>query len=148
LVFYDLWLLAQQQSYSAIEISNILNQNNEAGLRHWLGRLLELGLIIKTGKGKGAQYSISPEYIRKINFKRKTTLKNIEDHRLEELVRKDITAYPNSGFSEIHQRIGLEINQYKVKRILKDMVEKEILDTLGETRGMKYQLKQNLQEND
>ncbi|MBN8566241.1 MAG: hypothetical protein J0M25_05855 [Flavobacteriales bacterium] len=45
----------------------------------------------------------------------KTNLKNIEDYRLEELIIKDLTAYPDSGFSEIHQRIGLEINQYKVK---------------------------------
>jgi ATP-dependent DNA helicase RecG len=134
-------LLAQQQSYSAIELSNILNQNDESGLRHWFGRLLELGLIEKTGIGKGTQYSVNPEYIRKINFKRKTSLKNIEDYRLEELIRKDVTAYPNSGFNEIYQRIGEEINQYKVKRILKNMVEKEILDTLGETRGMKYHLK-------
>ncbi len=28
------------------------------------------------------------------------------------------------------------------------MVEKKIIDTSGETRGMKYYLKQNMQEND
>ena len=67
---------------------------------------------------------------------------------MEELIRKDVTAYPNSGFSEIHQRIGEEINQYKVKRILKLMVEKEVLNTIGGTKGMKYYLKQNLQENE
>jgi len=143
----SLGLLAQQQSCSAIEMSNILNQNDESGLRHWLGRLLDLGVIVKTGKGKGTQYSVNPEYIRKMNFKRKTSLKTIEDYRLEELIHQDLTAYPNSGFSEIHQRIGLEINQYKVKRMLKNMVEKEILDTIGETKGMKYYLKQNPQEN-
>lgn len=75
-------------------------------------------------------------------------MKNIEDYRLEELIHKDIKAYPNSGFSEIHQRIGLEINQYKVKRMLKNMVDRDILDTTGGARGMKYQLKQNLQENE
>lgn len=41
---------------------------------------------------------------------RPTNLKNIEDYRLEELIFKDIKAYPNSGFGEIHQRIGFEIN--------------------------------------
>jgi hypothetical protein len=30
-------------------------------------------------------------------------LKNIEDYRLEELIYKDLKAYPNSGFSEIHK---------------------------------------------
>lgn len=144
----SLGLLAQQQSFTSLEISNILNQNEEVGLRNWLGRLVDLELIIKTGKGKGTQYAVNPEFIRKINFKGKTNLKNIEDYRLEELIFKDIKAYPNSGFGEIHQRIGLEINQYKVKRMLKSMVERKILETSGETRGMKYHLKQNLQEND
>jgi len=137
----SLGLLAQQQSYSAIELSSVLNQNDETGLRHWIGRLLELGLIEKTGKGKGTQYSVNPEYIRKIKFKRKTSLKNIEDYRLEELICKDITAYPNSGFSEIHQRIGLEINLFKVRRILKLMVEKGDLIMNGAKKGAKYFIK-------
>jgi len=77
----SLGLLAQQQSCSAIELSTILNQNDELRLRNWLGRLPELGLIVKTGKGKGTQYSVNPEFIRKINFIRKTNLKNIEDYR-------------------------------------------------------------------
>jgi ATP-dependent DNA helicase RecG len=144
----SLGLLAQQQSYTALEISSILNQNEEVGLRNWLGRLIDLELVIKTGKGKGTQYAVNPEFIRKINFKGKTNLKNIEDYRLEELIYKDLTAYPNSGFGEIHQRIGKEINQFKVKRMLKNMVDKEILETKGKTGGMKYQLKQNVLENE
>jgi ATP-dependent DNA helicase RecG len=60
------------------------------------------------------------------------------------LIFKDLSAYPISGFSEIHQRIGSEINQFKVKRMLKNMVDKEILETTGGTKGMKYRLKQNL----
>lgn len=55
-----------------------------------------------------------------------------------------LKAYPDSGFSEIHSRIGLEINQFKVKRMLRKMVEKNILKSLGGTRGMKYQLKQSM----
>ncbi|MFZ4725737.1 MAG: ATP-binding protein [Paludibacter sp.] len=140
----SLGLLAQQQSYTAVEISSILNQNEEAGLRNWLGRLVELELIVKSGKGKGTQYAVNPEFVRKINFKGKTNLKNIEDYRLEELIYKDLKAYPNSGFSEIHSRIGLEINQFKVKRMLKSLVEKDVLESSGSTRGMKYQLKQSL----
>ncbi|MBL0236026.1 MAG: putative DNA binding domain-containing protein [Saprospiraceae bacterium] len=143
----SLGLLAQQQSYTAVEISNILNQSEEVGLRNWLGRLIDLELVLKTGKGKGTQYAVNPEFIRKINFKGKTNLKNIEDYRLEELIFKDLKAYPNSGFSEIHPRIGLEINQYKVKRLLKFMVERDVLDTRGERKWTKYFIKQNLQEN-
>jgi len=143
----SLGLLAQQQSYSAVEMSKVLNQNDESGLRNWLGRLPELGLIIKAGKGKGTQYSVNPEFIRKINFIRKTSLKNIEDYRLEELIRKDLTAYPNSGFSEIQQRIGEEINKHKIRRILKQMVDNKILKTEGIKKWTRYSIEQNLQEN-
>jgi len=144
----SLGLLAQHQSCSAIELSSILNQKDETGLRSWLGRLLELGLIEKTGKSKGTQYSVNPKFIRKINFKRRTNLKNIEDYRLEELIRKDVTAYPDSGFSEIHQRIGEEINKHKIRRILKQMVDNKILKAEGNYRWTKYSIEQNLQENE
>lgn len=140
----SLGLLAQQQSYTAVEISNILNQNEEVGLRNWLGRLIDFELVIKTGKGKGTQYAVNPEFIRKINFKGKTNLKNIEDYRLEELIYKDLTAYPNSGFGEIHQRIGKEINEHTVKRILKRMFTKDILMIAGAKRWAKYSIKQNM----
>jgi ATP-dependent DNA helicase RecG len=139
----SLGLLAQQQSYSAVEMSNILNQNDESELKHWIGRLLDLELVVKTGKGKGTQYSVNPVYIRKINFKQKTSLKNIEDHRLEELIRKDLAAYPNSGFSEIQQRIGEEINKHKIRRILKQMVDSKILKADGDYRWTKYSIEQN-----
>lgn len=140
----SLGLIAQQQSYTAIEISSILNQNEEVGLRNWLGRLTELELIIKTGKGKGTQYAVNPEFIRKINFKGKTNLKNIEDYRLEELILKDVKSYPMSGFSEIHQRIGIEINKHKVRRILRHMVDSGQLKSEGIKKWTKYSIEQNL----
>jgi ATP-dependent DNA helicase RecG len=143
----SLGLLAQQQSYTALEISNILNQNEEVGLRNWLGRLIDLELVVKTGKGKGTQYAINPEFVRRINFKGKTNLKNIEDYRLEELIFKDLKAYSNSGFGEIHQRIGLEINKHKVRRILKQMVDNGQLKSEGIKKWTRYSIEQNLQEN-
>ncbi len=142
-----LGLISQQQSFGSSELSKILNQDEESGLRNWLGNLLQYGLIKKTGRGKGTQYSINPEFVKKINFRGKTNLKNIEDHRLEELIYKDITAYPNSSFGEIHKRIGDEINQFKIKRILKSMVDKNIISLSGARKAAKYFIKQNMQEN-
>lgn len=139
-----LGLLAQQQSYTAIELSDILNQNMEQGLRSWLGRLLDFELVVKSGKGKGTQYAINPEFIRQSQFKGKTSLKNIEDHRLEELIFKDIKAYPDSSYSDIHSRIGKEINTFKIKRMLKLMTEKHVLNKTGDRRWTRYSIKQKL----
>ena len=143
----SLGLLAQQQSCSALEISSILNQREESGLSNWLGRLLKLELIVKTGKGKGTQYAINPEFVRKIHFKAKTNLKNIEDHRLEELIYKDLNSYPQSSFSEIHKRIGEEISSSKIKRLLKVMITKELLSARGQRKWMRYSIKQKGAEN-
>lgn len=142
-----LGLVAQQQSYTALELSRILNQNQEHGLRSWLGNLPENGLLVQSGKGKGTQYAVNPEFTRKINFKGKTNLKNIEDHRLQELIFKDVTAYPNSAFSEIHRRIGMEINKHKVRRILKQMVENGQLKSEGVKKWTRYSIEQTMREN-
>lgn len=136
-----LGLLAQQQSYTATELSKILNQNKEQGLRSWLGKLLDYELVIKSGKSKGTQYSVNPEFIRQSQFKGKTSLKNIEDHRLEELIYKDIKAYPESAFGDIHFRIGKEINEHKVRRTIKTMVENGSLKSTGERRWTRYSIK-------
>ena len=139
-----LGLLAQQQSYTATELSNILNQSKEHGLRNWIGRLLDFELIVQSGRGKGTQYAVNPEFIRQAQFKGKTNLKNIEDHRLEELIYKDLNAYPKSSFSEIHKRIGEEINEHKIRRMLKSMVQNKTLRRIGERRWTKYSIEQNL----
>jgi ATP-dependent DNA helicase RecG len=142
-----LGLLAQQQSFTATELSKILTQNQEHGLRNWLGKLLEYELVVQSGKGKGTQYAVNPEFIRQVPFKTKTNLKNIEDHRLEELIYKDVKAYPNSAFGDIHGRIGLEINGHKVRRTIRSMVENGRLHSEGQRRWTKYSIEQNVQEN-
>lgn len=136
-----LGLLAQQQSYTAIELSAATNQTIDNGLRNWIGRLLDFELIVQSGRGKGTQYAVNPEFMRQAQFQGKTNLKNIEDHRLEELIYKDVKAYPESSYSEIHKRIGPEINEYKIKKMLKIMIENEDIKSTGERRWTKYSIK-------
>ncbi|MGV8093514.1 MAG: hypothetical protein AB2L24_16765 [Mangrovibacterium sp.] len=140
----SLGLIAQYESLSALEVSRLLNQDDEQGLRNWLGRLTDFELLLTKGKTKGTQYFVNPKYLRKINFKGKTTLKNIEDYRLEELIYKDIENYPNSAFSDIHQRIGQEINKHKIRRVLKEMIDNKRLFYLGDRKWRRYAIEQKL----
>ncbi|HQO10440.1 MAG TPA: ATP-binding protein [Clostridiales bacterium] len=133
-----LGLIAQNQSLSSTEMSKILNQNNEQGLRSWIGRLIEFEIITTSGKKRGTQYSINPKLLKNTDIVAKTSLKSIEDHRLEELIYQDIKSYPNSSFGEIHKRIGLEINRNKVKRILREMHKMNKLTSKGVRRGTTY----------
>ncbi len=139
-----LGLIAQHGSLSALAISKLLNQNDEPGLRSWLGRLPELNLIMSKGKTRARQYYVNPDYLRKSKFTFKTTLRNIEDHRLEALLTEDIRNYPRSSFGEIHQRIGVEINEHKIRRLLKRMVEAGSIHCAGENRWRRYAIEQNM----
>ncbi|TVR42838.1 MAG: transcriptional regulator [Bacteroidia bacterium] len=139
-----LGLIAQHGSLSALSISKVLNQDHEHGLRSWLGRLPDLNLIQSRGKTRAKQYFVNPEYLRKKKFLLKTSLRSIEDHRLEALIIEDIRSYPCSSFGEIHQRIGVEINQHKIRRLLKKMTESRKIHYSGEKRWRRYAIEQKL----
>lgn len=92
-----LGLIAQHTSLSATEFSKVLNLPQQNAIRNWLGRLPDLGLINSKGKTKGVEYFINHEFLRKLNYKGKTSLKKIEAHRLRELIYQDVSTYPNSS---------------------------------------------------
>jgi ATP-dependent DNA helicase RecG len=140
--------LLAQQSYSATELSKILNQGENQSLRNWLGNLLEYDLIIKFGDGKGTQYEINPKFLHLTNLREQSILKKIQNHKLEELIYKDITSYPDSSFGDIHKRIGQDVNKNTVRWILKQMVDDKKLEVIGANRWMKYSIARNLREND
>lgn len=102
-------MIAQHTTLSAIEFSKVLYLPQQNAIRDWLGRLQDLELVQSKGKTKGVEYFINPEFLKQVDFKGKTNLKKIEDHRLKELIHEDISTYSNSSVSEIHQRIGPEI---------------------------------------
>ena len=139
--------LLAQQPYSATELSKILNQGEEQSLRNWFGRLFEYGLVKKSGEGKGAQYSVSSKFTQ-INRGDGTIIrKKISERYLEEQIYKDVSIHPGSSFGEIYMLIGEEVNQHKLRRLLKGMVNRKILKTEGINKGMKYFIEQNMQEN-
>ncbi len=138
-----LGLIAQHTTLSAIEFARMLNLQQPNAIRNWLGRLTDLELVKTKGKTKGVEYYLNPDFLRKANFKGKTNLKKIEDHRLRELIFQDLQIYPNSSVGELHHRIGSEIPIRKVKFHLQNMTKDNILQAIGETKGRRYSIKQN-----
>ena len=139
--------LLMQQSFSATDLSKILNQNEETSLRNWLGSLIEYELIIKTGEGKGSQYCVNQEFLQQTKSASEVHKKKVQDFKLEESIYKDITSHPNSSFGEIHKRIGQDINKNTIRWILKQMVENSRLKITGINRWARYSIARNLQEN-
>jgi ATP-dependent DNA helicase RecG len=131
-------LIAQHGTLSAIEFSKVLNLPQANAIRDWMGRLLEFGLIDNRGKTKGVEYFIDKSILKKLNFKGKTSLKKIENHRLRELIMQDLAIYEPSSISEVWERIGTEIPYRKVKTQLYLMVFSGDLGTSGKLKSTKY----------
>jgi ATP-dependent DNA helicase RecG len=139
----SLGLIAQHNSISALQFSKELNLPDTPNVViNWLGRLAELELVITKGKTKATEYLVNPEFLKKANFKGKTNLKRIENHRLEELIYQDIKIYGPTPIRDIHIRIGIEISKNVIQKALKAMCLKGVLNSEGILKGTKYFIRQ------
>lgn len=137
-----LGLIAQHTALSAIDLSKELSlpDTSVGTIGSWLGRLIDLSLIITKGKTKGMQYLVNSDFLKKVNFKGKTNLKGIESHRLEELIYQDVRKYQPTSLGEIHERIGKELSYNLVRRTIYKMVEDARLLAEGVKAGTRYSL--------
>jgi len=135
-----LGLVAQNEALTAQEMIKFLELNDASELKLWLGKLIERGLIKTRGRTKGTEYFVDSKLLKNLDFKGTTSLKGIEKHRLEELIRRDLDIYELANISEIHQRIGKEIPRRKLEQVLKEMVTANTIETQGERKYRKYLL--------
>lgn len=136
----SLGLLAQHQSLTAVEMTRLLALRDAEQLHHWLGRLLRWEIVRTRGRTKGMEYFVTPELLRKLEFKGATTLKGIEKHRLRELVVQDLQIYREARISELHQRIGQEVAVRKLRRTLQELITDGVVTPRGERKGRRYLL--------
>jgi ATP-dependent DNA helicase RecG len=137
----SLGLIAQYNSISAIQFSKELNLPDTPNvITNWIGRLTELELVIIKGKTKGTEYLVNPDFLKKANFKGKTNLKRIENHRLEELIYQDVKIYGPTSLGDIRTRIAPELSYDRIRKAIYKMVEKGTIAKLGQGNSTKYLL--------
>lgn len=142
-----LGLLAQHGSLTALEFSAVLEiEDQQERLRDWVGRLLDLGIVIAKGRTRATEYRVDLNILEKHPYNGPTTLKAIEPPRLRELVIADVSTHPQSAYSEIHARIGMEIPELKVKRMLYTLVEEGLLSFSGIRRWRRYSINRSGQK--
>ena len=135
-----LGLIAQAEAITAAQLANALALRNADGLRPWLGRLLDLGLVLTQGRTKGTTYRVNPEVLKATQYRGRTSLRGIERHRLRALVLQDLGLYGRSKRGDIHARIGAEIPERTLRSELASMVQAGLLTPLGEAGGRRYEL--------
>ncbi|MBM2816912.1 MAG: Transcriptional regulator [Ignavibacteria bacterium] len=133
-----LGLIAQNNTLTSNEFSYILDINEEASIKHWLGKLLEYKIILTKGIKKGTKYYVNHEFLRKVGYKGKTNLKRIEPYRLRELIREDLQIYQGSSISEIHTRIAPELNIRIIGTQLNYLLKKDVIYKKGIRRWTRY----------
>lgn len=133
-----LGLIAQHESLTAIQLTQLLELRNADELSPWLDRLCGWEIVKTKGKTKGMTYFVNPDLLRKLDFKGNTTLKGIEGYRLHELVLRDLEIYQDASISEIHGRIGDEIPRRLLKEQLRSMVERGEIGKRGKLRHTRY----------
>jgi ATP-dependent DNA helicase RecG len=137
-----LGLIAQHGSLTALEFGRQLQIEGDDRIRVWLGTLPAKGIVQSRGQTRATEYFIAPDVRRATGFQSPTTLKAIAPYRLEELIRADLALYPQSGLSDMHRRIGLEIPLYKLKRSLERLRRQSVLLMAGQRRWARYSLAQ------
>lgn len=143
-----LGLLAASDGLTARELAQRLELADTEALRpHWLGRLLELGLVQQTGKTQATRYFVSPDLLRGAGLDGRTTLKRMEPHRLRALVQEDLQRYPGSSSADIHRRVAPELALRTVRRALEELREQESIRHEGDRRWRRYWLADKGQSN-
>jgi len=132
--------LAQSEGMTARELALLLEIELSGELTPWFGRLFDVGLVKSSGRTKATRYFVEPSLLRESRIKLPTTLKRIEPHRLQELVREDLRRYPLSKIGDISSRIGAEINRSQLKRTLADLTQQGVLIKEGERNGARYRV--------
>lgn len=135
-----LGVLAQTEGMTARELGAALETHGADELTVWLGRLVQSGLVLTTGKTSGMRYFVASDWLRGAQLDRKTTLGRITPHRLQALILEDLARYPDSSSADINRRIGAEISAKTVKRALDDLVDAGQVVHAGERRWRRYRL--------
>jgi len=135
-----LGLIAQHEAMTALQLVKALALKNAEELRPWLGRLVDLGLVLRQGRTKGTTYRVNPDVLKAVQYRGRTSLRGIERHRLRELVLRDLGIYGLSRRGDIHARVGAEIPERTLRSELATMVKDGLLTPVGEAGGRRYEL--------
>lgn len=93
-----------------------------------------------TAKQKNVEYRVVSQLLRDSDFKGRTTLKRIEPHRLRELILEDLKLFGPTSIKDLNIRIGKEIGIRSIQRILKNLIEDELVVKTGATTSLRYNL--------
>lgn len=114
-----LGLLARQGPLRRSELARALTLDGADATAPWVGTLTERKLVLVVGRAAGQRLKVNPRLLQEAGSHVKTTLVDVVDHRLRELLRTDVEQFPGSQISDILDRVGSEIPRHRAQRQLR-----------------------------
>lgn len=134
-----LGMLAKNGPVTAQKIVERLGIKSVGDLKEWMERLLQQGIIVRTGSTRATQYSIAPDTLPVVDVDEgSATLSLVGQDDYMALVESDIFQNPRSSISEIHDRIGDGITRRKLRTVLSALVDSGRIVSEGIKRGTRY----------
>ena len=135
-------IIARERKILSTQLTKLLQLTGDDRLRSYIDKILEKGLIIKTGNKKATQLQVNPQLINNAKVNIKTSLKTIEPYALKALIIEDINKHPGSKISEVSSRIP-DIDLSEIRKMIYSMVDGE-LRTEGAKTNRRYFLKDGI----
>ncbi|PKP48618.1 MAG: hypothetical protein CVT92_15960 [Bacteroidetes bacterium HGW-Bacteroidetes-1] len=137
--YITLGIIATEKRILSTQLAIKLQLTQEDKMKSWLGRLVEIGVIVTAGTKKATEYMLNPELFAKAKLDLKPNLITIEPYKLEALIVEDIKYNGKSKMKDIQNRLK-EIPEHRIQKTVYQMVDKQILTVEGAKRNRTYSL--------
>ena len=134
-----LGLVAQHGKILSTEMTRQLQLQETDRMRSYVDRLLKNGILITRGIKKGTEFLLNPQLITNAKLNIKTSLKTIEPHSLEALIKEDLRLHPHSKIKEINGRLP-DVEIRDIRKLVYAMVRKGLLEKEGSKTDRTYTL--------
>ncbi len=124
--FIAFGIIARERKILSTQLTKQLQLSEDDRLRSYIDKILEGGLVIKSGTKRSTQFQVNPQLINNAKANIKTSLKTIEPHVLKALIVEDLKKHPGSKISGISSRIP-DVDLPEIRKMVYSMVDKELI---------------------
>ena len=137
--YITLGIIAAEKKILSTQLATKLQLNQEDKMRFWIGRLVDLRILITQGIKKGTEYLLNPDLFAKAKLDITPSLKTLEPYKLDALILEDLKYNDKSKLSEIQARSS-EIPKDDIKKAVYRLVEDNKIETFGAKKNRTYAL--------
>ena len=134
-----LGIIVREKRITGHDLAQTLQLKEDERVRNWVDKLVDKNILITEGKTKGLMYMLNSKILSSMTHNLKPSLKTLEEHVLEALIKEDLKTHPDSKMSEIHQRLG-DLDIEYLRRVIAKMIKKQEIEKHGSKKTMVYSL--------